>query len=80
VSLAVFGIASSFAMRGIDQNDTPWAGSFERINAYAYFAWLLVLAAVVIRRELGGKRHAPTGQVPVLSLCAQHRTSRDERT
>ncbi|MCP2242833.1 DUF998 domain-containing protein [Lentzea aerocolonigenes] len=39
-----FGIASSFAMRGIDQNDTPWAGGFERINAYAYFAWLVLLA------------------------------------
>jgi hypothetical protein len=23
---------------------TPWAGAFERINAYSYFAWLFVLA------------------------------------
>jgi hypothetical protein len=32
-------------MSGLEQNDTPWAGAFERINACAYFAWLLVLAA-----------------------------------
>lgn len=46
-------MASSFAIRGIEQNDTPWAGGFERINAYAYFAWLVVLAVMVIRHELG---------------------------
>jgi hypothetical protein len=43
-----FGIASSLAMHGIEQDDTPWAGGFERINAYAYFAWLVVLAVMVI--------------------------------
>jgi hypothetical protein len=48
-----FGMASGLAMRGVEQNDTPWAGGFERINAYAYFAWLVVLAAMVIRHELG---------------------------
>lgn len=53
-----FGMASSFAIRGIEQNDTPWAGGFERINAYAYFAWLVVLAVMVIRHELGP---SPTG-------------------
>jgi hypothetical protein len=31
-------MASAFAIQGIEQNDTPWAGGFERINAYAYFA------------------------------------------
>jgi hypothetical protein len=46
------GVASSFAMRGIEQNDTPWAGGFERINAYAYFAWLVVLAVMVVRHEM----------------------------
>lgn len=48
-----FGMGSGLAMRGIEQNDTPWAGGFERINAYAYFAWLVVLAVMVIRHELG---------------------------
>ena len=47
-----FGMAASFAIRGIEQNDTPWAGGFERINAYAYFAWLVALAITVLRREL----------------------------
>lgn len=47
-----FGIASSFAIRGIEQNLTAWAGAFERINAYAYFAWLVVLAVTVMRRSV----------------------------
>jgi hypothetical protein len=46
-----FGMASALAMRGIEQNDTPWAAGFERIDAYA-FAWLVVLAVMVIRHEL----------------------------
>jgi hypothetical membrane protein len=46
-----FGAAASFAMRGIEDNLTPWAGGFERINAYAYFAWILVLAITIIRRS-----------------------------
>ncbi|MBO0810301.1 MAG: hypothetical protein J2P32_18570, partial [Actinobacteria bacterium] len=48
-----FGVAASFAIRGIKQNDTPWAGGFERIDAYAYLAWLVVLAVVEIRRAFG---------------------------
>lgn len=55
-----FGMASSFAMRGIARNDTPWVGGFERINAYAYFAWLIVLAVTVMRRELPAMR-SPDG-------------------
>ncbi len=48
--LVVFGAASSFAIRGIAQDSTPWAGGFERINAYSYFAWLVVLAMILLRR------------------------------
>jgi len=63
--VAVFGMASVFAMRGLEQNDTPWAGGFERVNAYAYFAWLVVLAVTVVRhdrstragRERGSDQH-----------------------
>ena len=47
-----FGAAAGIAIRGIAENDTPWAGAFERINAYAYFAWLIILAVMVIRHEL----------------------------
>jgi hypothetical protein len=50
--VAVFGMASAFAMRGLEQNDTPWGGGFERINAYAYFAWLVVLAITVMCQAL----------------------------
>ena len=51
-----FGMASAFAMGGIARNDTPWVGGFERINAYTYFAWLVVLAVTVMRRELPATR------------------------
>jgi hypothetical membrane protein len=63
--VVVFGIAAGLAIRGIEQNDTPWAGGFERINAYAYFAWLVVLALMVVRHEL-----APS---PVLSEPTAYR-------
>jgi len=46
-----FGSAASVAMSGIEENNTPWAGGFERINAYAYFAWLVVLAVTLMRHE-----------------------------
>ena len=45
-----FGAASSFAMQGLSQNATPWAGGFERINAYTYFAWIVVLVVITLRR------------------------------
>lgn len=48
--IAGFGAASSFAMQGLAQDDTPWVGGFERINAYTYFAWVVVLAVVTLRR------------------------------
>jgi Protein of unknown function (DUF998) len=57
--LVGFGAASSVAIQGIAQNSTPWAGAFERINAYAYFAWLIVLAVIMTRRSVQrGRRHA----------------------
>lgn len=58
VTLAVvigFGTAASMAIRGIKQNDTPWVGGFERMDAYAYLAWLVVLALVETRRAFGPK-------------------------
>jgi len=50
--LVGFGTASSIAIQGIEENHTPWAGAFERINAYALMAWLVVLAVTVMRRSL----------------------------
>jgi hypothetical membrane protein len=52
IVLVGFGAAASFAFRGIEENATAWAGGFERVNAYAYFAWLVVLAVTVMRRSL----------------------------
>jgi hypothetical protein len=49
-------MAASFAIQGIAENDTPWAGGFERINTYAYFAWLVVLAITLVRREVPATR------------------------
>jgi hypothetical membrane protein len=43
-----FGTASSIAIQGIEENDTPWAGAFERINAYTLMAWLVVVAVTVM--------------------------------
>lgn len=51
--LVGFGTASSISMGRVEENLTPWAGGFERINAYAFFAWLVVLAVTLIRRSLG---------------------------
>jgi hypothetical membrane protein len=53
VVLVTFGAAASFAFRGIEEDATTWAGGFERVNAYAYFAWLVLLAVTVRRRSLG---------------------------
>lgn len=47
-----FGVASSIAIQGIEENNTPWAGAFERINAYALMAWLVAIAITVMRRSL----------------------------
>jgi hypothetical protein len=55
------GVASSIAIQGIEENNTPWAGAFERINAYAFMAWFVVVAVTVIRRTLGKATPARPG-------------------
>ena len=45
-----FGIATGNAIQGLEQNDTPWAGAFERVNAYALMLWFALLAVTVLRR------------------------------
>jgi Protein of unknown function (DUF998) len=52
--LLAFATASGIAIQGLEQNDTPWAGAFERINAYALMAWFVLLAVTVMRRSLNG--------------------------
>jgi hypothetical membrane protein len=54
VVMAVFGWLAGTYMQDIANNQpTPWLGAFERINAYAYLAWLVVLAVTVMRRSIG---------------------------
>jgi hypothetical protein len=54
VSLAViltFGWLAGAVIPDIAKGvPTPWVGAFERVNAYAYFAWIVVLALVLMRR------------------------------
>jgi hypothetical membrane protein len=61
LTIVGFGVASSLAMRGIEENLTPWAGGFERINVYAYFAWIVVLALTMISRAPSQFDHDATG-------------------
>jgi hypothetical membrane protein len=62
--LVGFGAAAWIAIQGIEQNVTPWAGAFERINVYTTFAWLIVLAVTVMRRSLGtGRAESPSSPV-----------------
>lgn len=56
-----FGVASSIAIQGIEQNNTPWAGAFERINAYALMVWFVVLAVTVVRRSLRNVQRGTDG-------------------
>jgi hypothetical protein len=51
-------------MRRIDQNDPPGGGGFERINAYAYFAWLVVLAIAVMRQDFRRRKRATSAAMP----------------
>jgi hypothetical protein len=65
VVLIGFGAASAIAIQGIEQNDTPWTGAFERVNAYALMAWYLALAVMVTRRQLKPQnRREETGGDP----------------
>ena len=59
-----FGGAAWWAIQGIEENRTPWAGGFERINAYAYFAWIVVLALTVIRRSLSQSENEAVAAEP----------------
>jgi hypothetical protein len=59
-----FGVASSLAIQGIEQNNTPWAGVFERINAYSLMAWLVVTALTVMRHSLDQATPGRRGSEP----------------
>jgi hypothetical protein len=64
-SLAVimtFGGLTGPLMSGLANNlPTPWLGAFERVNAYVTFAWIVVLALVLLRRTADRRRSADAG-------------------
>jgi len=49
-------VASSIAIAGIERDDTPWAGVFERVSAYGLMAWFIALSITVMRRCRGAPR------------------------
>src|SRR5512133_1661529 len=54
VVIMLFGGLTGPLMSEIANNlPTPWLGAFERINAYTTFAWMVVLAVVLLRRTVG---------------------------
>lgn len=59
-----FGGAAWLAIQGIEEDNTPWAGGFERINAYAYFAWIVVLALTMIHHSETETMAAEPGPEP----------------
>ena len=73
VVLVGFATASGIAIRGIEQNDTPWAGAFERVSAYALMAWFVVLAVTVVGRSINrptdenGTTELPQTRRPVMA-------------
>ena len=67
--LVAFATASGIAIQGIEQNDTSWAGAFERVNAYALMGWYAMLAVAVMRRSL-----SPTGDRMMIDSSARTAT------
>jgi Protein of unknown function (DUF998) len=54
VAMLVFGAITSFYAPQVQANEpTPWVGIYERINAYGYMLWIVVLAVTLWRRSFG---------------------------
>jgi hypothetical protein len=48
--LVLFGVATSFAMRGVATGEpTPWVGLLERVDIGAFLLWIAVLAIARLR-------------------------------
>ena len=51
VVIMAFGALTGPLMSGLATGlPTPWLGGFERVNAYATFAWMVALALALVRR------------------------------
>jgi hypothetical protein len=54
VIMVVFGVLTSFAMRGVDTGEpTPWVGLLERIDIGAFLLWEALLAITLLRDQAG---------------------------
>lgn len=52
VAMLIFGFITSLYAPEVQANEpTPWAGVYERINAYGYMLWLAVLAIALLRGQ-----------------------------
>jgi len=53
--ITVFGALAGNAVQGIEEGlPTPGLGAFERVNAYVFFLWIVVLAATSLNRMSDG--------------------------
>ena len=54
VAMIVFGAITSFYAPQVQANEpTPWVGLYERINAYGYMLWIVVLTVMLWRMPFG---------------------------
>ncbi|TMQ19295.1 MAG: DUF998 domain-containing protein [Deltaproteobacteria bacterium] len=52
--MALFGVLTSFAMRGVDTGEpTPWVGLLERIDIGAFLLWEALLAITLLQNQAG---------------------------
>ena len=52
VAMLVFGFVTSLYAPEVQANEaTPWLGVYERISAYGYMLWVVVLAVVLLREQ-----------------------------
>ena len=53
-AMLVFGAITSFYAPEVQANEpTPWVGIYERINAYGYMLWIVVLAVMLWKKPSG---------------------------
>ena len=53
-AMLVFGAVTSFYAPEVQANEpTPWVGIYERINAYGYMLWIVVLAVMLWKEPVG---------------------------
>ena len=61
VVMLAFGVITSVYAPQVQANEpTPWVGVYERINAYGYMLWVMVLAVT-----LWNKPTSPNSQLPI---------------